>query len=85
MEAENLCRKFDLQVRERLATGEIKHLSVFSLAPQPLLIMLGSLLGDIVLTGCWLVSPTTVRDRDLWFCLLRLPTSNSVCFSTQRW
>jgi hypothetical protein len=48
MEAESLRRKFDRQVRERLATGEIRHLSVFSLTPQPLLIMLGSLLGDIV-------------------------------------
>jgi len=48
MEAENLCRKFDRQVRERLATGDIRHLSVFSIAPQPLLILLGTLLGDIV-------------------------------------
>ena len=31
-----------------LATGEIDHLSVFALAPQPLLILLGTLLGDIV-------------------------------------
>jgi hypothetical protein len=48
MEAENLRRKFDRQVRERLATGDIRHLSVFSVAPQPLLILLGTLLGDIV-------------------------------------
>jgi hypothetical protein len=48
MEAENLCRKFDRQIRERLATGDVKHLSIFSLAPQPLLILLGTLLGDIV-------------------------------------
>ena len=48
VEAENLQRKFDQRVRERLAVGDIKHLSVLSLAPQPLLILLGSLLGDIV-------------------------------------
>jgi hypothetical protein len=48
VEAENLQRKFDQRVRERLAVGDIDHLSVFSLAPQPLLILLGSLLGDIV-------------------------------------
>jgi len=48
IEAENLQRKFSQRVRERLATGDIDHLSVFALAPQPLLILLGSLLGDIV-------------------------------------
>jgi hypothetical protein len=48
IEAENLYRKFNQQVRERIAAGDIRHLSVFSLAPQPLLILLGSLLGDIV-------------------------------------
>ena len=47
-EAENLVRKFEQRVRERLAAGDIAHLSVFALAPQPLLILLGSLLGDIV-------------------------------------
>jgi len=47
-EAENLVRRFDQRVRERLAAGDIEHLSVFGLAPQPLLVMLGSLLGDIV-------------------------------------
>ena len=36
------------QVRLRIKSGEIKHLSVFALAAQPLLIRLGALLGDIV-------------------------------------
>jgi hypothetical protein len=31
-----------------LAAGEIEHLSVFALAPQPLLVLLGTLLGDII-------------------------------------
>ena len=48
VEATNLHRKFHQRVRERLATGDIGHLSVFALAPQPLLILLGTLLGDIV-------------------------------------
>ena len=48
IETENLRRKFETRVRERLAVGEVDHLSVFSLAPQPLLILLGTLLGDIV-------------------------------------
>ena len=35
------------QVRPRLATGNIEHLSVFAFAPQPLAILLGFLLSDI--------------------------------------
>jgi hypothetical protein len=48
VESQNLERKFAQRVRERLAEGAIKHLSVFAIAPQPLLIQLGVLLGDIV-------------------------------------
>lgn len=48
VESQNLERKFAQRVRERLAEGTIKHLSVFAIAPQPLLIQLGVLLGDIV-------------------------------------
>ncbi len=47
-EAFELRRKFERQVCVRVAEGEIRHLSVFAIAPQPLLILLGSLLGDIV-------------------------------------
>ncbi len=36
------------EVREGIKRGDIAHLSVFALAPQPLLIKLGALLGDIV-------------------------------------
>ena len=43
----NLRKQFDRKVRDQLADGHIKHLSVFALAPQPLLIELGSLLSDI--------------------------------------
>jgi hypothetical protein len=48
VESKNLERKFAQRVRERLAEGAIRHLSVFAIAPQPLLIQLGVLLGDIV-------------------------------------
>jgi hypothetical protein len=34
-------------VRPRLAQGSIRHLSIFALAPQPLLMLLGFLLSDI--------------------------------------
>jgi hypothetical protein len=47
MELENLRRQFARRVRERLDDGEIRHLSVFALAPIPLLVELGRLLGDI--------------------------------------
>lgn len=47
MEREHLQRQFQSQVKPRLAQGEISHLSVFGLAPQPLLIELGRLLSDI--------------------------------------
>lgn len=46
-ERANLTDKFEKRVRERLASGEVEHLSVFALAPQPLLILLGTLLIDI--------------------------------------
>lgn len=47
LESADLAAKINRRVRERLAAGEIKHLSIFALAPQPLLILLGSLLTDI--------------------------------------
>lgn len=47
---ENLERQFAAKVRCRIESREVRHLSVFGLAPQPLLIELGRLLGDIVAT-----------------------------------
>jgi hypothetical protein len=47
VQRQNLESKFRSRVQERIARGEIEHLSVFALAPQPLLILLGSLLIDI--------------------------------------
>lgn len=47
LERENLKRLFDQKVKSRLGAGEILHLSVFALAPQPLLMELGRLLSDI--------------------------------------
>lgn len=46
-EANRLASQFDRQVRQPLERGEIAHVSAFALAPQPLLIKLGTLLGDI--------------------------------------
>lgn len=47
-EPDNLRRQFDTQLKPRIASREITHLSIFALAPMPLLIELGHLLGDIV-------------------------------------
>jgi SMODS-associated and fused to various effectors sensor domain len=62
VQRENLRRVFARKVKERIEQKEIKRLSVFALAPQPLLIELGRLLGDIV--------PVTVhqkhREPDTW-------------------
>lgn len=47
IERENLRRQFNEKVRSRLQNGNIEHLSIFALAPQPLLMELGHLLSDI--------------------------------------
>ncbi|WP_037327088.1 SAVED domain-containing protein [Runella zeae] len=47
MEEANLRANFGDKIKQKLEKGTIKHLSVFGLAPQPLLILLGSLLGDL--------------------------------------
>lgn len=54
MQVENLRRAFETVLRPRLARGEIGHVSLFALAPQPLLILAGSLFGD--------VTPVTVHQ-----------------------
>lgn len=51
----NLIRLFAEKVGGRIERQEIKHLSVFALAPQPLLIELGRLLNEIV--------PITVHNK----------------------
>lgn len=47
IEAQHLQTLFSRSVGERLRSGDIKHVSVFAIAPQPLLVLLGSLLSDI--------------------------------------
>lgn len=50
MHQENLRVQVDTRIKPLIDTGQIKHLSVFAVAPQPLLILLGTLLGDLVST-----------------------------------
>lgn len=47
LESTHLRRLIMQQVRSRLSNGLIHHLSIFALAPQPLLVLLGYLLSDI--------------------------------------
>lgn len=47
VESQNLRKLFEPRVRERVVSKDIGHLSVFALAPQPLLVLLGTLLCDI--------------------------------------
>jgi hypothetical protein len=72
------------EVRRRIKRGDIAHLSVFALAPQPLLIKLGTLLGDIVpadvyqlhreprSTWKWPARPTATSSLEI-----RRPTSTT--------
>lgn len=43
----NLETKFRLRLKERIERGDVDHISVFAIAPQPLLILLGTLMIDI--------------------------------------
>lgn len=46
-ELKNLEYNFQLNIETPIKQGDIKHLSVFALAPMPLLVKLGTLLSDI--------------------------------------
>ena len=46
-ESAHLSNLVSQQVKPRLAQGQVEHLSIFALAPQPLLMKLGHLLCDI--------------------------------------
>lgn len=74
----NLEAAFARKIKERIEQREIRQLSVFALAPQPLLIKLGTLLGDIV--------PVSVhqklRDPDTW---KWLPEQKPISFQEQRY
>lgn len=46
-EEESLCRHIEQQIRTPIRKGDHKHYSIFALAPQPLLIKIGTLLNDL--------------------------------------
>lgn len=47
LERQNLQRQFEERIRPRLDRGDVRHLSIFGIAPQPLLMELGRLLTDM--------------------------------------
>lgn len=47
IERRNLQSNLNASLRSRIVSGDVEHLSIFALAPQPLLIELGRLLSDI--------------------------------------
>lgn len=61
LEKMNLERNFQRLVKNRIKDGDIMHLSVFALAPQPLLIELGRLISDLISTNVFQLKrePTT--------------------------
>src|SRR5690606_18324223 len=54
-EAEHLRQALNTSLRERVRTGLATHLSVFAIAPQPLLMLLGHLISGMI--------PTEVHQR----------------------
>ena len=53
LQAKNLRRQFEAKIKGRLESQEIGHISLFALAPIPLLIELGRLLSDITPTSVY--------------------------------
>ncbi len=47
IEAQQLQSMVSQQVKPRLRPGDVEHLSIFAVAPQPLLVLLGHLLCDV--------------------------------------
>lgn len=61
-ELENLETQFNEQLRPKFRTGVIKHISIFALAPMPLLIKFGTLINDIQLAEIH----QSVRNPKTW-------------------
>jgi hypothetical protein len=66
IECEHLDRAVGAQLRPRFASGEIRHLSLFGFAPQPLLMRFGYLVSDIPAAETYQLhrEPTTWRWRN---------------------
>ncbi|WP_256760895.1 HNH endonuclease [Cohnella sp. WQ 127256] len=62
MELTNLRRQIDIKIKPLFMTGELRHLSVFAIAPQPLLIALGTMLTDLCPADVFQLQREPVQD-----------------------
>jgi hypothetical protein len=62
IQSESLKRNFETELARLKDTSETPHFSVFGLAPQPLLIQLGTLLSDITRVKVY----TRLREPETW-------------------
>lgn len=69
-EEENLIKHVEQQIKTPIRNGEAKHYSVFALAPQPLLIKLGTLLNDLHQVRVY----QKHREPDSWKWQVNLPS-----------
>lgn len=77
LQSENLEVQFDRKVKQTISEDKRSHFSVFGLAPQPLLIKLGTLISDIVPVEVYQLhrEPTTWKwlacEEELHFKLIK--------------
>jgi len=62
IEEENLISQYKSKIRDRINKEEITHISLFALAPMPLLVKLGTLFSDIYLVDVY----QKHREPDIW-------------------
>ena len=62
IERNHLISMYNNIVRPRLAQGDIEHLSVFAVAPQPLLMLLGFLISELINVNVFQLQHETKRD-----------------------
>lgn len=71
-EMRQLQRAWDVVVEPKKKANELHHVSVFALAPQPLLVKLGTLLSDM--TNCRVYQP--IREPKGWKWRMEEPETN---------
>ena len=76
----SLEQHYEQNIKGRLRSGTIERLAVFALAPQPLLIKLGVLLGDI--TNC-LVYQSKREPAQTWFWDTQAPIQDFITTKPQ--
>ncbi|MEE3080399.1 MAG: SAVED domain-containing protein [Bdellovibrionota bacterium] len=62
IESQHLKNEFNSKIRPLISSGSVQNLGVFAIAPQPLLTLLGTMIGDIV--KCNVYQP--IREPKTW-------------------